>query len=280
MSEFDLGPLGLVLNVAEDRAHIEQAGEAERLGFSTLWLPGGQLESLEPLVELLRATKKALVAPGILSLDVHGVADVVRLLGLLDDAEAERLVGGFGGPQGAARPLAGLRDFLDELDTRGVPLPAGRRLVAALGPRKLELARERAAGAITLLVTPGYTAWAREVLGPDATLVVQQLVVLDTDLDRARQTVRGPLGFLLNVGGYAANMRRMGFGDDDITGVSDNLVDAVATTGDVDAIVAGVRAQLAAGADHVALSVLSDGAQPGPIEVARAVAAADPTLPR
>jgi probable F420-dependent oxidoreductase len=280
MSELELGSLGLVLNVADDRAHIGQAAEAERLGFSALWLFGGQLELLEPLAELLRATEKVAVAPAIVSLDVHGVDDVVRLLRVLDDGEAERLVGGFGAPQQAARPLAGLRDFLDELDGADVSLPAGRRLVAALGPRKLELARDRAAGAITMLVTPCYTAWAREVLGPDATLVVIQPVVLDDDLGRARQSVRGPLGFLLSVGGYAANMRRMGFGDDDIAAMSDELVDAIATVGDADAILAGVRAHLDAGADHVALSVFSDGDQPGTIEVARAVAAAGPALPR
>jgi probable F420-dependent oxidoreductase len=280
MSELELGSLGLVLNVADDRAHIEQAAEAERLGFSTLWLPGGQLETLEPLVELLRATEKVSVAPGIIPLDVHGTADVVRLLSLLDDAEVARFVAGFGASQREARPLAGLRAFLDELDASGVPLPAGRRLIAALGPRKLELARERAAGAIMMLTTPGYTAQAREILGPDATLVVHELVVLDSDVDKARQTLRGTLGFLLGVGGYAANARRMGFGDDDIADLSDALVDAIATAGDADAILAGVRAHLAAGADHVALSVLSDGDQPGPIEVARAVAAAGPTLPR
>ncbi|MFC8800964.1 TIGR03620 family F420-dependent LLM class oxidoreductase [Promicromonospora sp. NPDC057138] len=280
MSEFELGSMGLVLNVADDRAHIEQAAEAEQLGFSTLWLPGGQLESLEPLVELLRATKKVAVAPGIIPLDVHGVADVVRLVDLLDDGEAERLVAGFGASQRAARPIAGMREFLDELDAADARVPAGRRLIAALGPRKLELARERSAGAIMMLVTPEHTAWAREVLGPDATLVVHQLAVLDTDVDRARQTLRATLGFLLGVGGYAANVRRMGFGDDDIAGLSDELVDAIATTGDAEAIIAAVRAHLSAGADHVALSVLSNGDQPTPIEVARAVAAADPTLPR
>ncbi|MDR7382243.1 TIGR03620 family F420-dependent LLM class oxidoreductase [Promicromonospora iranensis] len=280
MSELELGRLGLVLNVADDRAHIEEAAEAERLGISTLWLPGGQLESLEPLVELLRATEKVAVAPAIIPLDLHGAADVARLVSLLDDGEAARFVAGFGASQREARPLAGLRAFLDELDATGVPVPAGRRLVAALGPRKLELARERAAGAIMMLVTPGVTSRAWEILGPDATLVVHQPVVLDTDVDRGRQTVRGMLGFLLNVGGYAANMRRMGFGDRDIADVSDELVDAVATVGDADAIVAGVRAHLDAGADHVALSVLSDGTQPGPIEVARAVAAANPALAR
>ncbi|MFC4630658.1 TIGR03620 family F420-dependent LLM class oxidoreductase [Promicromonospora alba] len=278
MSELELGSLGLVLNVADDRAHLAQAAEAEQLGFSALWLFGGQLELLQPLAELLRATEKVQVAPAIVSLDVHGVDDVVRLLEVLGDGEADRLVGGFGAPQQAARPLAGLREFLDELDAADVSLPAARRLIAALGPRKLELARDRAAGAITMLVTPAYTAWAREVLGPDATLVVIQPVVLDADLGRARQTVRGPLGFLLSVGGYAANMRRMGFGDDDIAAMSDELVDAIATVGDADAILAGVRAHLDAGADHVALSVFSEGDQPGAIEVARAVAAVDPTL--
>lgn len=278
MSELDLGSLGLVLNVADDRAHLEQAAEAERLGFSALWLFGGQLELLEPLAELLRVTEKAVVAPAIVSLDVHGVDDVVRLLKVLDDGEAERLVGGFGAPQRAVRPLAGLRQFLDELDGAEVSLPAARRLIAALGPRKLRLARQRAAGAVTMLVTPAYTAWARDVLGPDATLVVIHPVVLDADLDRGRQTVRGPLGFLLAVGGYASNMRRMGFGDDDITAMSDKLVDAIATVGDADAILAGARAHLDAGADHVALSVYSEGDQPGPIEVARAVEAVYPGL--
>lgn len=280
MSELELGPLGLVLNVADDRAHLKEAAEAERLGFSTLWLPGGQLETLEPLVELLRATEKASVAPGIIPLDLHGVADVAHLVDLLDDGEAARFVAGFGASQRKARPLAGLRAFLDELDATGVSVPADRRLVAALGPRKLELARERAAGAIMMLVTPGSTAWAREVLGPDATLVVHQPVVLDADVDRGRQAVRGTLGFLLGVGGYAANVRRMGFGDDDIADLSDDLVDAVSTVGDADTIVAGVQAHLAAGADHVALSALSDGRQPGAIEVARKVAAASPVLAR
>lgn len=280
MSEIELGPMGLVLDVADDQAHLGQAAEAERLGFSALWVAGGQLESLEPLVELLRATEKVAVASSIIPLDVHGVADVVRLVDLLDDGEVERLVAGFGASQRAAEPLAGMREFLDELDAADARVPAGRRLIAALGPRKLELARERAAGAIVMLVTPGHTAWAREILGPDATLVVHQLVVLDTEVEQARQTLRGTLRFLLGVEGYAANMPRMGFGDDEIADLSDELVDAVATTGDADAIIAAVRAHLVAGADHVALSVLSDGTQPGPIEVARAVAAAHPAFAR
>lgn len=275
MSGLYLGPMGLVITVADDGSHVEQAAEAERLGFSALWLFGGQLKLLAPLAELLRATTSAVVAPAIVSLDVHGVDDVARLLEGLDPAEAERLVGGFGAPQREARPLAGLRTFLDQLDAAGVSMPAGRRLIAALGPRKLELARDRAAGAITMLVTPGHTAWAREVLGPDATLAVIQPVVLDTDLARGRRTVRGTLNFLLSVGGYAANARRMGFDDDAIASLSDDLVDAVATIGDADTILAGVRAHLDAGADHVALSVFSDGGQPGAIEVARAVAAAE-----
>ena len=94
-----------------------------------------------------------------------------------------RFVLGLGGPQ-TARPLARLETYLDELD-----VPADRTLLAALGPKKLEMARRRAAGAIALLVTPDYTAQARAILG-DAVLVISQFVVLDTDPDSARRTAR------------------------------------------------------------------------------------------
>jgi probable F420-dependent oxidoreductase len=159
-------------------------------------------------------------------------------------------------------------DRLDRLDRSEPPVPAERRILAALGPRKLELARDRAAGAVALLVTPDYTAEARRILGPDATLVVSLMTVLGTDAAQARDTARVPLRFLSGVGGYATNFERMGFGADDISGLSDRLVDDLVAWGDADAIVARVRSHLAAGADHVVVSEL--GERPG--EVARQLA--------
>jgi probable F420-dependent oxidoreductase len=149
------------------------------------------------------------------------------------------------------------------------PLPARRRLLAALGPRKLELARDRAAGAILLLVTPAYVSAARQILGSEPALVLDQMIVLDDDADRARETARPSLRFVSRLPGYAASFIRMGFADSDIAAVSDSIIDKLIIWGDEDAISARVRELLAAGADHVFLQVLSDGRQPGPVEAAR-----------
>jgi len=140
------------------------------------------------------------------------------------------------------------------------------------GPRKLQIARGRCAGAVTLLVTPAYTSMARHVLGADSALVVDQMCVLDTGAARGRETARGLLRFLSGVGGYIANLERMGFSDTDISEVSDRLVDDLVAWGDDDAIVARVTEHLDTGADQVVLGVLNEGSQPGPIQVARQLA--------
>ncbi|MBO0810018.1 MAG: LLM class F420-dependent oxidoreductase, partial [Actinobacteria bacterium] len=155
--------------------------------------------------------------------------------------------------------LRPLRDYLDQLDQAEPPLPAGRRILAALGPRKLELARERAAGAVLLLVTPGYTRTARRLLGSQSALVISQMVVLDTDAARAREAGRGPLRFLSGVRGYRASFARMGFSDTDIAGLSDELLDRLVAWGSAGAIAARINQHLEAGADHVVLTVLGNG---------------------
>jgi hypothetical protein len=87
------------------------------------------------------------------------------------------------------------------------------------------------------LVTPDYVASAREILGAELQLAVLLDVVPETDPGRAREIVRGgSLQFLATVPGYAANFRRMGFVDDDISGLSDRLVDALTVWGDFDTI--------------------------------------------
>jgi probable F420-dependent oxidoreductase len=166
-----------------------------------------------------------------------------------------------------------LNDYLDRLDGGEPPVPAGRRILAALGPRKLEIARERAAGAVMLLVTPDYTRAARRVLGAQRTLVVSQMVVLQTDAARAREAARGSLRFLSGVPGYRASFARMGFTGGDIAGLGDPLVDQLVAWGSADAITARVNEHLRAGADHVVLSVLDDGHRPAS-DSARQLAAA------
>jgi len=269
MSELDLGPVGMALTVSD--TYLQQAAELERLGYSALWLPGGQIDDLNRLTEIIGATTAVPVASAIIPLDVYPASSVAGLYARLESSAPGRLVAGLGGPQ-KPRPLQALNDYLDHLDRAEPPVPAGRRLLAALGPRGLGLARDRSAGAILLLVTPAYTSAARRIIGGGSTLVIDQMLVLDTDATRARRTARRPLRFLSGLPGYRASLARMGFTDGDIASLSDALVDQLVIWGDAGTITARIGQYRQAGADHVMLHVLNEGGQPGPIEVARQLA--------
>ncbi len=161
--------------------HIDTAVELEDLGYQTIWLTGGPLESLSQIVDVVRATKRARVASGIISVDRFGAGEVSALYTGLQATHPGRFVVGLGGAHGP-NPLQTLTGYLDRLEA----VPATARVMAALGPKMLDLARRRAAGAFPVLVTPGYTASARSLVGEDTTLAVEQLVVVGTDPQRAR----------------------------------------------------------------------------------------------
>jgi probable F420-dependent oxidoreductase len=154
--------------------------------------------------------------------------------------------------------------YLDALDAAATPVPAGMRMLAALGPRMLSLAGARAGAAHPYLVPPEHTAAARQAVGPDVVLAPQQAAVLDADRARGRERARDFVNDYLGLPNYVRNLRRLGFTDDDLRGpASDRLVDALVAYGDEDAIAARVRAHHDAGADHVCLYVLG-GAAAGP----------------
>ena len=261
MSKLGLGPIGMTVEVSADGKHLDEAAALEELGYSAIWLRGGQIDSLARIAEVVDATTAVPVVPGIISVDVYAPGEVARLHAELQARAPGRFIAGLGGPQ-VPRPLRPLHDYLDQLDQGEPPVPAGRRILAALGPRKLEIARERAAGAVVLRVTPDYTRTARRILGTEATLVVSLMVVLEADAARARETARGPLRFLSAVPGYRASFSRMGFTGSDIDGLSDELVDRLVPWGSPDTITARVSEYRQAGADHVAVTVLDDDHQP------------------
>jgi probable F420-dependent oxidoreductase len=256
-----LGRYGVGLTVTDDLE--EHARAVEAWGYSAIWVSGGQLATLDPLLRILRATSRVAVVPGIVPLDVHGPGAIADLYAEAERIAPGRLVVGIGNQAGG---MPALRRALDEI---GTAVPRERRLLAALGPRKLDLARERFGGAVTLLVNPGYTAWARERLGDGPTLVADQMVVLDDDPEAARAAARGPLGFLCTVPGYAAAFSRMGFGDTEIREMSDGLVDAAFAWGGVERVVARLHEQAAAGADHVVIAPLGG---PGELETLKRLA--------
>ncbi|MCZ4520714.1 TIGR03620 family F420-dependent LLM class oxidoreductase [Rhodococcus ruber] len=245
MDTLGLGTIGISIDVSP--SYLDDVRELESLGFTSFWLPGGQIDRLGRLADLVRATETATIVPAIVPVDVYSPAQTGELFDELSGTG--RFVLGLGGPQ-SARPLAGLRKYLDELE-----VPADHLLLAALGPKKLEMARNRAAGAIGLLVTPEWTAQARGALG-GSTLVVDQFVVVDSDPDRARAAAREPLSFLATVPGYRQNFLRMGFTEADVDELSDRLVDGLVVWGSIDDIAESVAAHHAAGADHVVLAPL------------------------
>src|SRR5262245_39983173 len=267
MTKLGLGSIGVVVGRPGDGdVFVAAATELAELGYSTIWLAGPQLQNLDQIGNVVAATPNIQVASGILSVDRFDPAAVVAAHAELDAEYPGRFIVGLGGAHGP-EPLRTLTSYLDALDTVPPTVPAAARILAALGPRMLRLACDRAAGAYPLLVTPDYTAQARSLLGPDAALVVGQFVVIEPDPEHARALARGPLGSMTaRGGGYAANLRRMGFAEDEIAQLSDRLVDAVVAWGDLDAVAARVAAHLRAGADQVALSVVS-AAPPGALPV-------------
>lgn len=254
MPKIELGAVGAVLS-PESEGFVAAAVDLEAMGYSTLWLTGGPLQSLDQVADVVRATNTIRVATAILAVDRFPAADTVALFTELEAAHPGRFVVGLGGAHGP-KPIQTLTAYLDAL---GPAVPPTVRVFAALGPKMLDFAREHGAGAFPVLVTPDYTAQARARLGDDTTLAVEQLVVLDTDADRARAVARGPLGFLAQMPAYQANFRRMGFSDDEIAGVADRLVDELVVHGDAEVVTARVAALTSAGADHVAVGVLADG---------------------
>src|SRR5262249_47441866 len=141
-------------------------------------------------------------------------------------------------------------------------------------PSLLRLAARRTDGAITYFVPVEHTAWAREVLGPEPTLVVEQAVVMDTDAEAARELARRYMATYLAIPLYADRPGELGWSDDDVAGPSDALVDAIVALGSHDDIANRVRAHLDAGADHVALQVVAPDERTAPVGEWRDLAAA------
>lgn len=158
------------------------------------------------------------------------------------------------------KPLSKMSAYLDAMDAAIYVSPrpeAPQRVLAALGPKMLALAAEKAQGAHPYFVPVEHTPRAREALGAGPLLCPEQAVVLDTDPESARAAARLHMATYLTLPNYTNNLRRLGWDDEDLDGGgSDELVDAIVAWGDEDAIVARVQAHLDAGADHVAVQVL------------------------
>jgi probable F420-dependent oxidoreductase len=265
----ELGRLGAYLTAAE--ATAAQAVALEEAGYGAVWLAASPAADLLAAERLLDATSRIVVGTSVLNVWQADADEVAASYHRIARKHADRLLLGIGAGHreinaGYASPVAKVASYLDTLHAAGVP--AGRVLLAALGPRMLRLAAARAAGTLTLQVTPEHTRRAREVLGPDKLVIPGHGVLLDTDVERARETGRAAVRPMLGIANYAGNLRRIGYTGEDLTEpFSDRLIDALVMHGDEEAIVAGIRAELAAGADHVGLHAAGED----PIGVLRSI---------
>ena len=165
--------------------------------------------------------------------------------------------------------------YLDELDSQPAPVPSSRRVLAALGPKMLALAAERAAGAHPYFVPVEHTAVARQALGSEPKLIPEQAVVLETDPERARTLARGHMASYLRLPNYTNNLRRFGYEDHDFKlGGSDRLVDAIVAWGEPSVVRARVDAHMSAGADQVLVQVITENVDEFPRNEYRVLAAA------
>jgi probable F420-dependent oxidoreductase len=273
-----------MLRYGEPGPAAEAAAELESLGYSALWIPdvGGDL--FGSLANLLGATSTVTIATGILNVWMHSADDAAAAHARLTAEHGPRYLCGIGishrpfidmvnAPGTYTKPVDTMAAYLDGLDAAATPLAVADRMLAALGPKMLELARTRTAGTHPYLVTPELTAMARAGIGPDGLVASEVGVVLETDPAKAREIARLHLQTYLALPNYANNWKRHGFTDDDIAnGGSDRLVDALIGWGDEAAIAARVQQHRDAGADHVCVQVLTSDPRALPVDEWRTLA--------
>jgi probable F420-dependent oxidoreductase len=244
----------------------------ERWGYGALWLPEGYGRNVFVHASFLLArTSRLTVATGIANLYARDPLAAVGARNALAEQSGGRFLLGLGvshapiveGVRGQryGQPLATMRDYLDAMAAAPYAAPAPpeppKTVIAALGPKMLELAARRADGAHPYNVTPEHTAEARKILGPGKLLCPEQMVLLETDKATARAISRRALAIYLSLPNYCNNWKRLGFTDDDLAnGGSDRLIDAVVAWGDEAAIRSRIEAHWAAGADHVCIQSL------------------------
>lgn len=242
-------------------------GMASDQGFGAVWLSGGLAPGIfDDLERVLAAAGTLPVGSSVLNIWTESALSCAQGFQRLEREYPGRLHLGLGVSHAAAialtdlgtyeKPLATMRNYLDDIASAPDPIPADRLLIGALGPKMLQLARARTLGSVPYLVSAEHTASAREALGPDAILAPELTVAVHDDLSLAREAARRHLSTYLGFSNYTNNFARFGFGPEHLEGGgSDALLDAVYGIGSPVRVAERIVAHLEAGADHVALQI-------------------------
>jgi len=285
MASLLLGPVGLwtgALDALEVPAVRDQVAALDEQGWDALWFGEAYgREAFTAAALYLDASTRMTVATGIASIYGRDAVAANAAGRLLEDLHPGRFLLGLGVSHAPlverlrghsyGKPVASMRDYLDALDAATFLAAGGRtappRVLAALGPKMLELARDRAQGAHPYLVTPEHTARARATLGEGPLLAVEQAVVLSDDPEVVRARAHWHLEIYTGLPNYRNSWFREGFTEQDaVRGGSDRLKAALVVGGDEQAVLDRVQQHLHAGADHVCLQVLAADAFTVPTE--------------
>ena len=281
MGGIDLGPVGIwtgVLDQVPSARAAEFAAEIEELGYGAIWIP--EAVGRDPFVMatlLLAGSSSIPVATGIANIYARDAMTMANAQRTVAEAFEGRFLLGLGVSHAHlvaglrkhdySRPLSYMREYLQRMHKAVFfahgPEELPEMVLAALGPKMLQLSATATAGAHPYFVPPAHTAVARETMGPDAALYPEQMVILDTDARSARELARKNMAIYLGLPNYTNNLLRLGFEQSDIDGgpgggPSDRLVDAIVVWGTPEQVRARVREHLDAGADHVGVQVLAE----------------------
>ena len=259
----------------------EIATELESLGYAAMWLPEAwSREAFTSAGLMLAATSSMIVATGIANIWARDAVAAANAAKTLNAAYADRFVLGLGVSHRPlverlrgheyVSPVEAMRDYLTAMDAAPMMAPEGEhryaRVIAALGPKMLEVGATLADGVHPYLVTPEHTARARAAVG-DKFVGVEQAVVLGQSRDEFLTRAHAYLGFYTGLDNYKNSWRRLGFTEEDfVRGGSERLCDAMVVHGDEGAVLERVNEHRRAGADHVCLQVLSDETNAPPFD--------------
>ncbi|SFD99154.1 probable F420-dependent oxidoreductase, MSMEG_4141 family [Actinopolyspora alba] len=263
---------------------ITRAREIERLGYGSLFYgEAGGKETFTQAAALLGGTERLVVGTGIANIHARSAPASESGARTLAALHPGRFVLGLGVSHAPlvehsyagsySRPLSTMRDYLRTMDAvpEGIEPGAQRpaRLLAALGPKMIELSGTAADGAHPYLVTPEHTAHTRERLGPDKWVVSEQAVALTTDREAGLRRAHQHLHMYSQLPNYQNSWLRQGFDESDLViGGSDKLAEGMVAMGDAGTVATHVRRHLDAGADHVLVQVLDDDPLPALRELA------------
>lgn len=268
---------------------IKAVNKIENLGYSALWYSGNGRHPFVSTANYAANTKKLILATGITSIYDREPGDMVAGQLSLCESSDNRFILGLGVShkpmvEGIRQveykpPVPTMRQYLESMASAAEhqtlaermgdgatkdsddPQSAGSErpiILAALGPKMLELSATKAQGAHPYFVSPDHTAMAREIMGKGPLLCPEQKVILETNPTKAREVARQVLPIYDQLPNYRNNWKRMGFEEKEFeNGGTDKFIDATFAWGSVDDIERRLKEHYDAGADHICIQPLN-----------------------